>query len=64
MKDYKRKPVRGINIFLKKKKKKKQQYARQRYKYLQEDGKNKLVEYRKKYYIMRQKLYYNHKKMF
>ena len=40
-------------IFLKKKEKKKQQYGRERYKTLSEDEKNKLVEYRKKYYKMR-----------
>ena len=51
--DYKRKLVQDIKIFLKKKKKKRRQYARERYKILSENKKNKLVEYRKKYYRMR-----------
>ena len=38
-----------MKIFLKKKKKKKQQYARERYKNISEDEKQKLFEYRKKY---------------
>ena len=45
--------MKDIKIFLKKKKKKKRQYSRERYKSLSEDEKDKLVEYRKKYYRMR-----------
>ena len=41
--------VKDIKVFLKKKKKKKRQYGRERYKNLQEDEKQKLVEYRKSY---------------
>ena len=44
--------MKDIKIFLEKKKKKKQQYGRERYKNFSEDEKNKLVEYRKKYYRM------------
>lgn len=36
-----------IKVFLNKKK---QQYGRERFKNLSDDGKNKLLEYRKKYY--------------
>ena len=43
-----KKLVKNIRVFLKKKKKKKRQYGRERYKYLPEDEKQKLVEYRKK----------------
>ena len=48
-----KKVLKDIKIFLKKKKKKKQQYGCERYKNLSEDEKQKLVEYRKKYYRMR-----------
>ena len=47
-----RKLMKDIKIFLEKKKIKKQQYGRERYKNFSEDEKNKLVEYRKKYYRM------------
>ena len=47
-----KKLVKDIKIFLKKKKKK-QQYGCERYKNLSEEKKQKLVEYRKKYYRMR-----------
>ena len=43
--------MKDIKIFLKKKKK--QQYGREHYKNFSEDGKNKLIKYRKKYYKMR-----------
>ena len=46
----------NIKFFLKKKKKKKQQYGRECYKNPSEDEKQKLVEYRKKYYKMRKKV--------
>ena len=45
--------LKDIKIFIKKKKKKKQQYGHERYKNLSEDVKQKLVDYRKKYYRMR-----------
>ena len=45
--------VKDINVFLRKKKKKKEQYGSERYKTLPEGEKQKLVEYRKKYYKMR-----------
>ena len=45
--------AKDIKIFLKKKKGKKQEYGCERYKNLSEDEKQKLVEYRKKYYTMR-----------
>ena len=44
--------VKNIKIFLKKKKEKKRQYGCERWK-LPEEEKNKLVEYRKKYYRMK-----------
>ena len=50
MKDYKKNLLKDIKIFLKKKRNKNRQYGRERYKYLSEIKKNKLVEYRKKYY--------------
>ena len=43
--------MKDIEIFLKKKKKKK--HDLERHKNLSEDEKNKLVEYRKKYYGMK-----------
>ena len=46
-----KKLVKDIKIFLKKTKY--QQFGRERYKNLSEDEKNKLVEYRNKYYRMR-----------
>ena len=46
-----------MKIFLKKKKKKKQQYARERYKNISEDEKQKLFEYRKKYFASLQGKY-------
>ena len=43
-----------IKVFLKKKKKKKkQQYGGERYKNLSKDRKQKVTEYRKKYYKVR-----------
>ena len=50
MKDYKKKLLKDIKIFLKKKRNKNRQCGRERYKNLSEIKKNKLVEYRKKYY--------------
>ena len=50
MKDYKKKLLKDIKIFLKKKRNKNRQYGRERYKNLSEIKENKLVEYRKKYY--------------
>ena len=44
--------VKDVKIFLQEKK---PQYGCERYKNLSEDEKNKLVEYRKKYYKMRKK---------
>ena len=52
-KERKRKLVKDIKIFLKKKKKKKRQYGLECYKNLSDDEKQKLIEYRKKYYRMR-----------
>ena len=46
--------MKDIKVFLKKKKRK-QQYGRERYKNLSEYQKQKLIEYRKKYYEMRKK---------
>ena len=46
--------VKGIKIFLKKKKKK-VQYFPERYKNLPEDKKQRLVEYRRNYYITHNK---------
>ena len=46
--------MKDIKVFLKKKKRK-QQYGHERYKNLSEYQKQKLVEYRKKYYEMRKK---------
>ena len=43
--------VKGIKIFLKKKKNKKREYCRECYKNNAEDKKQKLVEYKKNYYI-------------
>ena len=45
--------MKDIKIFPKKKKKKKQQYSRELFKDLSENEKQKLAEYRKKYYRMR-----------
>ena len=47
--------VKDIKVFLKKKKKKEWQNDLEQYKSLQEDEKQKLAEYRKKYYKMRKK---------
>ena len=44
--------MKDVKIFLQEKK---PQYGCERYKNLSEDEKNKLVEYRKKYYKMRKK---------
>ena len=47
--------MKDIKVFLKEKeKKKKQQYGHERYKKLSEYEKQKLVEYRKKHYKMRE----------
>ena len=48
--------MKNNKFFLKKKKKKKQQDGRECYKNPSEDEKQKLVEYRKKYYKMRKKV--------
>ena len=45
--------MKDIKIFLRKKKKKKQYDGRKSYKNLSEDEKQKLVDYREKYYGMR-----------
>ena len=45
--------MKDIKIFLRKKKKKTQQYSHKRYKHIPEDEKQKLVQYRKKYYKKR-----------
>ena len=45
--------MKDIKIFLRKEKKKRQQYGLERYKNLSDDEQQKLVEYRKKYYSMR-----------
>ena len=59
----KKKLVKDIKIFLKTKRKKRQ-YGRECYKIANVE-KQKLVEYRKKYYRMRKKtLYHNYKKVF
>ena len=47
--------VKDIKVFLRKKKKKEWQNGLEQYKSLQEDEKQKLAEYRKKYYKMRKK---------
>ena len=47
-----RKVLKDTKVFLKKKKKKKQHYGCKIYKYLPENEKQKLAEYRKKYYKM------------
>ena len=44
--------LKGIRIFLKKKKTKNREYGHERYKNLSEDIKQKLVQYRKRYYEM------------
>ena len=49
-----KKLAKDIKIFLNKKKKTKRKYCHERYKNLLKDEKQKLVEYRKKYYRMRQ----------
>ena len=46
-KEYKKKLVKDIKVFLKKKMKKKRQHGRERFKNLPEDEKQELVEYRK-----------------
>ena len=46
-KDYKKKLLENIKIYLKKKKEKKRQYGCERYKNLSKDETQKLVEYRK-----------------
>ena len=55
-KDFKKKLVEDIKIFLIKEKEKKRQYGCEHYKNLSEDEKNKLTEYRKKYYKMRKNI--------
>ena len=56
-KNYKKKFVKYIRIFLMKKKKKKQQYGRELYKNLLEDVKQKFVENRKQFYKIRKKFF-------
>ena len=52
-----------MKIFLQKKKKTKtQHYGCERYKNLSEDGKQKLAEYRTKYYRMKKNVFFNYKK--
>ena len=71
-KDYKRKLVKGSKVFLKKKKKKSDNMVLndtirrlyQKMKNLPEDEKQKLVEYRKRYYKMRKTPCYNYKELF
>ena len=52
-KDYKKKLVKDIKIFVKRKKKNQRQYGCERYKNLLEEEKQKRVSNRKKYYRMR-----------
>ena len=59
-----KKACEKYQIYLKKKKKKKQQYGCENYKNLSEDEKQKLVEYRKKYYRIRKMPYCNCRKVF
>ena len=47
--------MKDIKVFIKKRKRQKQQYVRERYNDLPEDGKQSLIEYRKKYYKMRKR---------
>ena len=47
----------------KEKENKKQQYGREQYKILPEDEKQKLDEYRRKYYKLSKKFLYNYKKL-
>ena len=51
--DNKEKLVKDIKVVLKKKNLEKQQYVCERYKNLSEEKKQRLVEYRKKYYKIR-----------
>ena len=53
MKDYHKKLMKDIKVFLKNKTKKKWQYGLQQYKNLPEDEKQKLVEYIKNYHKRR-----------
>ena len=59
----KKKLMRDTKVFLKKKKKRKWQYGPCRYKNLPEDGKQKLVEYRKNIIKWETAPYYNYKKL-
>ena len=45
--------MKDIKVFVRNKKKKKREYGHERYKNLAEDEKQKLTEYRKKYYKMK-----------
>ena len=49
-KTFKKNLLKNNKIFLKKKKKTKQQYGSERYKNISENEKQKLVDYRKRYY--------------
>ena len=56
--------LRDIKFFLKMKRKIKRQYGCEQYKTVPEDEKQKLAEYRKKYYKTKKITYYNYKKLF
>ena len=56
--------MKDIKIFLRKKKEKKQYDGRKSYKNLSEDEKQKLVDYREKYYRMRKNVLLQLKKGF
>ena len=53
MKDYKKKPLIDIKIFLRKKKKENREYDRKCYKIFSDDELQKLLKYRKNYYRMK-----------
>ena len=53
MKDYKKKPLIDIKIFLRKKKKENREYDRKCYKSFSDDELQKLLKYRKSYYRMK-----------
>ena len=56
--------MKGVKIFLKKKKKRIDNMVMNVTKISQKIKKNKMIEYRKKYYRMINALYYNNKKVF
>ena len=49
--------MKDIKILLKNKKEKKQQYGCENYKNFSKDEKQKFIQYRKKYYIMRKNVW-------